>query len=190
MNARRREETLLEGMRTVGHYQTDTAINTGNSGGPLFELRGEVVGIVCHIDTSSLGSEGLGFAVTSNAVRELLFGHRQVWLGFDALMLPQPLARALNVPDGKPGLLVQRLAKSSPAHRAGVHAGSIPATIGGRNLLLGGDIVVEILGQSLASPAEVEQAMETVRKLTPDDTLRISVLREGKVIELLARIGG
>lgn len=190
LSARRRDEKFLEGMRTVEHFQTDVAINPGNSGGPLFDLRGEVIGIVCHIVTSSVGSEGLGFAVTSNAVRELLLDHRQVWLGFDAQPLSDSLSRALNVPDGRLGFLVLRVAKASPAHRAGLRAGSIPARIGGRELLLGGDIVLEIQGQPLASPAEVEQAMLAVRKLIPDDTLRLSVLREGRILELLARIGG
>ncbi|MFY9344998.1 MAG: trypsin-like peptidase domain-containing protein [Planctomycetota bacterium] len=190
VSARRRDERFLEDMRTVEHFQTDVAINPGNSGGPLFNLRGEVIGIVCHIVSSSVGSEGLGFAVTSNAVRGLLLEHRQVWLGFDAQPLSESLSRALNVPDGKLGFLVLRVAKASPAHRAGLRAGSIPARIAGRDLLLGGDIVIEIQGQPLGSPAEAEQAALVVRKLTPDDTLRLSVLREGKIVELLVRFGG
>ena len=64
------------------------------------------------------------------------------------------------------------------------------ARMAGRDMLLGGDIVLEIQGQTLASPAEAEQAMQEVRKLTPDDTLQLSVLREGRIVALLARIGG
>ena len=189
VSAKRKDESFLGSMRSVEHFQTDAAINPGNSGGPMFNLRGEVVGVACHIVTRSAGSQGLGFAVTSNAVRELLLERRRVWLGFDALRLPEALARALNVPDGQAGLLVTRVAKSSPAFRSGLRAGSIPARIGGLDLVLGGDVILEILGHRLASPAETEAAMAAVRALTPEGTLRLSVLREGRVVELVARIG-
>lgn len=188
VSAKRRDERFLGGMR-VEHFQTDAAINPGNSGGPLFNLRGEVVGIVCHILTSQAGSEGLGFAATSNAVRQLLLDHPRPWLGFDAFPLPEELARALNVPAGRSGLLIERVAKSSPADRAGLRAGSIPARIGGRDLLLGGDVVLEIAGQPVGTPAETEVAMAAVRDLAPGSTLRVSVLRAGKVMELAAKIG-
>ena len=189
VSAKRKGERFLGGMRFVEHFQTDAAINPGNSGGPLFNLRGEVVGVVCHILTSSVGSEGLGFAVTANAVRDLLLEHRRVWLGFDALPLPDALSQALNVPEGRPGLLVLRVAKSSPAHRAGLRAGDIPARVGGRDLMLGGDIILGLMGRPIGSPPETEAAMAAVRELTPGSTLRFSVLRGGKVVELATRIG-
>ena len=188
VSARRRDEVFLGAMRSVEHLQTDAAINPGNSGGPLFDVRGEVVGIVCHIVASPAGSEGLGFAVASNAVRELLLDHPRVWLGFDALPLPAALARALNVPVDQAGLLVLRVAKSSPAYRAGLRAGSIPARIEGRDLLLGGDVVVAILGHPLATREEADAATRAVRNLAHGDTLKLSVLREGRVLELEAPI--
>ncbi|MFY9345033.1 MAG: trypsin-like peptidase domain-containing protein [Planctomycetota bacterium] len=190
VSARRRDEVFMGGMRLVEHLQTDAAINPGNSGGPLFDRRGEVVGIVCHIATSSAGSEGLGFAVTSNAVRELLLDRRRPWLGFDAMPLPDPLARALNVPDGRTGLLVLRVARASPAHRAGLRAGTIPIRIGGREILLGGDIVLAVQGHPLTTATATDEAMQALRDLNAGDTLRVSVLREGKTLDVEAKIGG
>src|SRR6185503_16638392 len=61
--------------------QTDAAINTGNSGGPMFNMAGEVVGIVSHNISKGGGSEGLGFVVTINTARELLLARRSIWSG-------------------------------------------------------------------------------------------------------------
>lgn len=184
VSARRQEEGFLASMRSVEHLQTDAAINPGNSGGPLFNLRGEVVGIVCHVAASSLGTEGLGFAVTSKAVREILLDRRHTWLGFDSVVLDQPLATAINVPDRRGAALVQRVVRSSPAHRAGLRAGTVPARIGDRDLLLGGDVVLAILGKPLGTRPEFEEAMRAVRALPPGATLRLSVFRGGSVLEL------
>jgi Trypsin len=69
-------------------FQTDAAINQGNSGGPMFNLAGEVIGIVSRIISRSGGSEGLGFAVTSNTARQQLFAEPTVWSGLEGYMLP------------------------------------------------------------------------------------------------------
>ena len=74
-------------------FQTDAAINQGNSGGPMFNRRGEVIGIVSHILTQSGGFEGLGFVVTTNTARELLLDRKSYWGGIDGYLLHGPLAR-------------------------------------------------------------------------------------------------
>ena len=125
--------------------QTDAAINQGNSGGPMFNMNGEVIGIVTRILSKSGGSEGLGFAATSKMARQLLLDQKPFWSGVEGFLLRGDLAKALNVPQPA-GLLVQRVAEGSPAARAGVLAGSMRANIDGENLLLGGDIVLEVNG--------------------------------------------
>ena len=126
-------------------FQTDAAINQGNSGGPMFNRKGEVIGIVSHIRTQSGGSEGLGFAVTINDVIEALFNRRAVWSGMSGVVLSPTLAAALNVP-AESGFLVQKVAANSPAEKAGLRASKVPATVAGVSLLIGGDVILSLAG--------------------------------------------
>ena len=79
-------------------FQTDAAINQGNSGGPMFNLEGEVIGIVSHIISQGGGFEGLGFVITSNMATRLLLEQRNLWSGFEGVRLHGEMARLLNVP--------------------------------------------------------------------------------------------
>jgi S1-C subfamily serine protease len=124
-------------------FQTDAAINRGNSGGPLFDEKGRVIGIVSFILSASGGFEGLGFAVTSNTVRRALIESRAVWTGMTGIVLSGDLARALQLPQAG-GYLVQQVARYSPAEAAGLKPGRIPAVIAGHALLLGGDIILSV----------------------------------------------
>jgi S1-C subfamily serine protease len=78
-------------------FQADAAINRGNSGGPMFNMAGEVLGIVSHIISKSGGFEGLGFVVTSNAARKLLLERRSPWWGFEGVLLTGDLLRVFNL---------------------------------------------------------------------------------------------
>ena len=109
-------------------FQTDAVINAGNSGGPIFSMAGEVIGIVSHNITKSGGSEGLGFVVTINTAKELLLERRAFWSGVEGRLLTKGQAALLNVPQAG-GYLVQRVAKGSPLDQAGVRAGTKVATI-------------------------------------------------------------
>jgi len=187
VSARRQDERFLGSMRFVEHLQTDAAINSGNSGSPVFDLRGRVVGIVCHIVTNGAGNEGLGFAVTSNAARRYLLDKPPVWLGVEAEFLPAELAAALNVPGGRCGLLVTRVSPDSMASRAGLRGGAHPVRIGSRDLRLGGDIVMGVDGRRIGGTRELEVAVAELRGMKPEAELRLSVLRGGETIELLIR---
>lgn len=184
VSARRRSESFLGSMQGVEHFQTDAAINKGNSGGPLFSMGGEVIGVVCHIVSESGGSEGLGFAVTSNAVRDLLLSGRHVWLGFDSIPLPLAFSRALNVPGGRTGLLVQQVAQGSPAESMGLQGGTIPIEVGGREILLGGDVILSILDLPLGTLSEIEAAIQSILDLPSGGRLRMEVLRGGRIHDL------
>src|SRR6266404_420437 len=105
----------------VEFLQTDAAINSGNSGSPLFSLSGEVMGIVSNIISRCGGSEGLAFAATSNTARRLLLEQKPFWSGIEGLLVDGDLAKALNLPQSA-GLLVQRVAEGSFAWRCGIHA--------------------------------------------------------------------
>jgi serine protease Do len=102
---RRNENTV-----PVEFLQTDAAINSGNSGSPVFNLKGEVIGIVSNIMSRSGGSEGLAFAATSNTARRILLEQKPFWTGIEGLVVDGNLARALNLTQPA-GMLVQRVAE-------------------------------------------------------------------------------
>ena len=168
-------------------FQTDAAINQGNSGGPMFNMDGEVIGIVSHILTKSGGFEGLGFAATSKTARELMLERKPFWGGAHMIMLSGDLARALNVPQ-KRATLVQQVADGSPADRIGLMGGTIPVTIGNKSLLLGGDIILEAMGISFAEDGSYLKMRAAVDKLPDNGKLTVKVLRGGTVIELWKKL--
>ena len=153
----------------------------------MFNMSGEVIGIVCHMVSRTGRWEGLGFAVSSNAVRELLLERRSPWIGFTSRPLSADLARALNVRGPNFGVLVQRVAQGSPAHLMGLRGGTVRATIGGKDMVLGGDIVLKIQGLSLGL-AEPEQISEVLRRTQPGDELRVTVFRAGESLELKTKL--
>jgi serine protease Do len=166
--------------------QTDAAINMGNSGGPMFNLQGEVIGIVSHIKSQSGGNEGLGFAASSNMAQTLLLDEPPVWLGANFVMLNQDMAAALNAGQ-KSGMLVQKIARGSMADKLGLKPGYIPARIGGVEIMLGGDIITNINDNKIeASHSGLQRLMAEFRRVRPGDTLRIKVIRRGAQLELSA----
>jgi len=184
ISARRGTGTWVDGLIDLAMFQTDAAINKGNSGGPMFNMNGEVVGIVSSILSRSGGFEGLGFAVTSNTARLLLLEQRSAWSGMDAVLVQGALAHMLNVPQPV-GLLVQRVAAGSPAADSGLRAGTVSVQIGEETLLLGGDIILEISGISVDANPKTHQAMRVAAlAVSPGDSVRIKVLRAGAVLEL------
>ncbi len=189
IGARRRSNHTAGAISIMELFQTDAAINPGNSGGPMFNMKGEVIGVVSHILTHSGGFEGTGFAVTSKQAQRLLLDRPSFWSGVDSFLLTGDLASAFNVPQSA-GLLVQRVAVRSAAEKLRLRPGRLEATIESQNLIIGGDIVLAISGLEVRAEAERFQAIESrVHGLDPDDTLTLSVLRDGEVIELSARRG-
>jgi S1-C subfamily serine protease len=160
--------------------QTDAAMNAGNSGGPMFNSRGEVIAIAQRILTSSGGSEGLGFGVAINAVRKVLTGDPCLWLGFSAIPLDAEWAAALNAPE-RDALLIQTVSPGSPAAKAGLRGGEVPVQTGEAHFLLGGDVILKVDGTPLG---------EWKRTPWPDPAegtkhqLVLTVLRSGRMFDL------
>lgn len=175
---------LMVGGTPIEFLQTDTAINTGNSGGPMFNTEGEVIGIVSFILTKSGGFEGIGFATSSNTAKEALLTSSGVLAGFEGIMLDERTASALNFPG--PGLLVQRVVADSVIGEAGLSAGTIPAQIGEQSLLLGGDLILEINGLVCATPHDFQLVKASTLALSEEDSYSIKVFRNGEIVELFA----
>ena len=184
ISGKRRSRTVCEQFAPFEFLQTDAAINRGNSGGPMFDTEGRVVGIVSRILSKSGGSEGLGFAVAINTARELLLDREAYWIGFDAHLLTGDLAKAFNLPQDA-GLLVQHVAANSPGAELGLQSGSIPVTIGKEEFLIGGDVVLEI--QSIPVSRTVEEICtlkNVVGGFSREKEISITVFRDGEVVHL------
>ncbi len=166
--------------------QTDAAINQGNSGGPMFDSQGRVIGIVSYIMSQSGGSEGLGFAVAINSIRTFLLERRPFWSGLSVIQVNGAMARALNLPQPG-GILVQQVARGSPGERAGLQEGTVPVLIGEHRMLLGGDIILAIDGIELGVEGSVDRVFDHLETVAPGSALRLTVLRAGGVIELSLR---
>jgi serine protease Do len=163
--------------------QTDAAINSGNSGSPVFNLDGEVMGIVSNIMSRSGGSEGMAFAATSNTARRLLFDQKPFWSGIDGLVVDGDLAKALNLPQSA-GVLVQRVAEGSIASRWGIHAGKLRANVEGEEFILGGDIILRVNEVPVERSGSYDEIYASIGKLKPGDNLVISVFRQGQILKL------
>lgn len=187
LSARRRPEDLAD-LAPIEYLQTDASINHGNSGGPLLNLKGEVVGVVSFILSESGGSVGLGFAIAANTARALLLDESMPFLGVAFTPLPPALAAALNVPGGH-GYLVEHVARNSLGRRIGLKAGQIPVAIGGDTLTIGGDIIVEIQGVPVVAGRESAVAFRRAITAIPNgQVLRLKVLRNGELLELMGPV--
>jgi len=182
ISARRISDELFAGMLPTEQFQTDAAINEGNSGGPMFNMRGEVVGIVSYILSYSGGFEGLGFVVTSNMARRLLLEERALWSGFQARWIDGELGRVLNIPGGS-GVLVEVVAERSLARVLGLRGGTLIAAIGEETLIVGGDVIVEAFGIAVAAES-LPEIRERMNSLEEGDTVEVTVLRAGEIVKL------
>jgi len=191
VSGRRDSEDALGQFERAELLQTDAVINLGNSGGPMFSMRGEVVGIVTHMISHTGSFEGLGFAVCSETAKRLLLRHRSPWIGVEGTLLKGEGARFFNLPQ-EMGVLVQRVSPNSPAATMGMKGGTVDAVIDGEPIRLGGDIILAYDGVPMTQ-ANLERIRALLENLQPEKLHTISVLRGGRILELdfvLPKSGG
>ena len=171
--------------------QTDAAINRGNSGGPLLNSRGEVIGINSAIYTPSGTTAGIGFAIPINMAKRIeqdliTEGRvRQAYLGISEIALWPELSEALKLPVQQ-GLLIERVVPRSPAAQAGLRGGDRVALAGLQRLIIGGDIVVAIDGREVESTLDLNVILNQKR---PGDMIRLSVYRANQKKDLSVTLG-
>jgi 2-alkenal reductase len=181
----------LTGFEIAGAIQTDAAINRGNSGGPLVNARGEVLGINSQIQTTSGGGEGVGYAIPVDTVRRTLAGLRAdgkvdyAYLGVATARIYPQLARRFGLPVSK-GAWVQEVVSGGPADKAGLHAGSKPARFQARSVSEGGDIITAVNGRPLDDEAALGVAL---LGLKPGDDVVLRIYRDGKPRDVTLKLG-
>ena len=171
--------------------QTDAAINRGNSGGPLIDSHGDVIGINTAIYTPSGTTAGIGFAIPINTAKtianDLITTGRvhRAYLGVETLALAGGLAEALDLPVQE-GLLVETVTKGGPAAAAGIHGGDRIVRAGLSQFYIGGDVMVAIDGQKVANQFDVSSVLNHHR---PGDTVNVTVYRGGKKMDIPVKLG-
>jgi serine protease Do len=159
--------------------QTDAALNPGNSGGPLVNRCGEVVGI--NTLSSGQKAQNLNFAVPIDAAREIisqLLEHGRViraWHGINGKLVPPILQLALGI---QSGFLIETIEPGSPAEKLGLRGGSLPVVIGTQEYLLGGDVLTKVNGEPLLT---MDAIARIARSLKVGDKLTVEYWRGGRL---------
>jgi S1-C subfamily serine protease len=171
--------------------QTDASINRGNSGGPLIDTHGEVIGINSAIYTPSGTTAGIGFAIPINTAKMIANDLmtegkvRRAYLGVQTIPVAGWLAEALDLPVQE-GLLIEQTTKGSPAAIAGLHGGDKVAQAGMRKIMIGGDVIVGMDGQKVSNQFDVNVLLNRKR---PGDSVTITVYRGGKKLDIPVKLG-
>jgi S1-C subfamily serine protease len=185
VSALQRQIQAPNGFSIDNVIQTDAAINPGNSGGPLINGAGEVIGINSQIETGGNGADGnvgIGFAIPINTAKEVISELEtkgtveHAYLGIKGGTITPQLADDLNLPV-KEGVLIASVEPGGPAAKAGLQGGNTQATIGGSEIVLGGDVITEADGKKITN---MEQIIELVGEKKVGDEVTLKYVRDGK----------
>lgn len=171
--------------------QTDASINRGNSGGPLLDSRGQVIGINSAIYSPTGTAAGVGFAIPINLAKRIANDLitegrvRRAVLGVEVTPLFQDLADYLKLPV-KEGLLIERVTPGGPAASAGLRGGSSPVTDGLRRFITGGDCIVSVDGKPTVSQLDLNLVLNRKR---PGDSVTLEVYRGREKMDVRVTLG-
>jgi S1-C subfamily serine protease len=178
----------LSGSNLSGMIQTDASLNPGNSGGPLLDANGAVIGINTAIEASSIGASGIGFAVSSNVAEkvlpDLIAGNKIVrpWLGISGMALTKTTSETLGLSVTQ-GVYVTSVVADGPAEKAGLKAGTDDANgMPGK----GGDVIISIDGKIVKNVPDISSYINTKRV---GDMVTLTILRDGSNQDIQVALG-
>jgi S1-C subfamily serine protease len=181
----------LTGFATTGAIQTDAAINHGNSGGPLLDGRGRVLGINAQIQTSTGDGSGVGFAVPADVVKSSLAQLRRdgrahyAYLGVSHVEVYPQLADHFHLTVDS-GAWVQDVTAGGPAQSAHVREGDKTERFQDKDFRVGGDVITAVEGKAVRSESDLAKAL-LVRK--PGDTITVAIRRGDKRLNVRIKLG-
>jgi putative serine protease PepD len=164
VSALHRQMTSPSGFAIQDSIQTDAAINHGNSGGPLLNLQGQVIGVTSQIESDSGGSDGVGFAIPSNTVRSVV---QQLLTSGKAVHAYLGVA----VESAANGARIAQVRSGGPAKAAGLHVG---------------DVVTAVDGHKISSAGELQSVIDSKR---PGDTVTLTIKRNGTTHTIRVKLG-
>jgi S1-C subfamily serine protease len=179
---------------SIAHViQTDAALNHGNSGGPLLNAEGQVVGVNAQIETGgqSQGNVGIGFAIPINTVRDVvaeLIKNGKVehaFLGIEGKTLEPSIARLFHLP-ATSGVLVAVVRPGSGAAKAGLKAATNQVTVEGESWPAGGDLIVKADGQPVST---IERLIDIISAKQPGDHVDLQIIRGSKRMNVNVKLG-
>jgi putative serine protease PepD len=162
-----------------GTIQTDAAINHGNSGGPLLNAQGRVIGVNAQIESDSGGNDGVGFAIPSNTIRSIVSqlvetGEvEHAYLGVGVQEIPASVAEDLDLVEG---VALTEVRSDTPAARAGLRASTGSRLVDGQSYPTGGDVITAIDDESVTTSEELQSTIDAKQ---PGDTVSITYVRDG-----------
>jgi S1-C subfamily serine protease len=181
------------GYPIVDVIQTDAAVNPGNSGGPLLNIRGEVIGMNTAILSGVGEFSGVGFAIPSDAIKREVQSlietgsYQHPWLGVSGTDITPAVADEMGLDEGTKGALIFDVTAGGPAEEAGIRGGSRTVTIDGVSVRVGGDVIISIEGYSIRSFYDLSFYLE--RNSRPEDTLTFTLIRDDDVLDLDVTLG-
>jgi serine protease Do len=165
--------------------QTDAAVNPGNSGGPLLNMKGQVIGMNTAIFSETGVYAGIGFAIPSNTITKIVpslittGSYQHPWLGLIGIDITPDIAEALGLSlEEAKGFLIIGVNEGSPADKAGIRGGDRVTNVNGREIRLGGDIVLKIDNQDVRKIEDILTYLEGQKHV--GDTVQLTIVRDDK----------
>ena len=180
VSALHRQMSSPNGFTIDDAIQTDAAINHGNSGGPLLDSQGKVIGVNSQIESESGGSDGVGFAIPASTVQSIASqllatgSVEHAYLGVGVATIPDSALSQLGLPQG---VEITDVKSGTPAANAGLRAATGSETVDGQDFPTGGDVITAVDGKAITSGTDLQSAVDAKK---PGDTITVTYSRDGQ----------